>query len=170
MFSKVAGILEMNGRVSSTLKKCLLQVYSIPPQCRVLPQCKAHREPNTPLEWAKACLPLLLNAATFISSKWQQFSLPSFLWMITSLSRLTAVTKGSCWSTLFPRTHTMAQGEKKHQISCVQDRLKVFIAWTEVKNWLLYQEPVIPKGRVSTCLAKAGGDALSLGAQNWASS
>lgn len=29
MLSKVAGTLEMNGRVSSTLKKCLLQVYSI---------------------------------------------------------------------------------------------------------------------------------------------
>lgn len=90
--------------------------------------------------------------------------------MITFLSRLTAVAKGSCWSTLFPLTHTMAHKEKKHQFLCVQDRHNVLIAWAEVKTWLLYQETGIPKGRVSTCLAKAGGVALSLGPQNWASS
>lgn len=141
-----------------------------PSQCRVLPQRMAHREPNTHLERTKACLLLLLNAVTFISSKWQRFSLPSFFSMITFLSRLTVVTKGSYWSTLFPLTHTMAHDEKKHQISCVQDRIMVSIAWTEVKNWLLNQEPGISKGRVSTHLAKASGDALSLGAQSWASS
>lgn len=63
----------------------------------------------------------------------------------------------------------MAHEEKKHQILCAQDKLKILIAWTEVKNWLLYQEPEIPKGTVSACLAKAGGAALSLGAENWAS-
>lgn len=89
--------------------------------------------------------------------------------MITFLSRLTVLTKGSCWSTIFPLTHTMACEERKRQILCVQDKLKILIAWTEVKNWLLYQEPGILKDTLSACLAKAGGSALSLGAQDWAS-